>query len=536
MNSLVSIVILTAAISLFLNILFRKINIHSIIGYILAGAIISYVFDFQNTSSDMLSLVAEFGIAFLMFSIGLEFSISKLKTIQKEVFVYGSLQVLLTSLFFYLVSHFLFDLRGSVALIISLGLALSSTAIVLKLLNDSGRIYKNYGKNAVGVLLFQDMAVIPILLLITILANSQNSVNELLLGTLTNAGVLLIVFFILGNYILAKFFDVVTSTKSDELFITSILLIVIGSAQFAHVLGFSYSLGTFIAGMIIAKTNYKYQIEADLIPFRDLLLGIFFISVGLQLNVAFIPDNIGLILFLLVSIILSKALIVFGIMRFFHRSQTSFKTAIILAQAGEFSFVIFELARFNGIALDEQMSQVILLVIIFSMLLTPFIFNNLNNISKLFLGKVSDERKPLEEYDVTDHILVCGYGGLGQKLVSKLKELKIPYLAIERDRRQIKKGIERGDVVIYGNASKGNLLKKAKIHEARAVIIAMSNDKNIQMVSQAIHHTAPEAIVLARAANLYQKAELENSHVDFIVDNMDITADSFLGYIADEVN
>lgn len=536
MNTLISIIILTASIALFLNLFFKKVNIHSIIGYIIAGAIISYVFDFQNTSSEMLSIIAEFGIAFLMFSIGLEFSINKLKTIKKEVFVYGSLQVVSTALFFYVIAYSLFHLNHAISLIISLALALSSTAIVLKLLNDSGKIYKTYGKNTVGVLLFQDMAVIPIMLMITILASSQSNVNELLFGTLLNALTLLGVFFVLGQYILPKFFDMVTSTKSDELFITSILLLVIGSAQFAHILGFSYSLGTFIAGMVIAKTNYKYQIEADLIPFRDLLLGIFFISVGMQLDVAVIPNNIVLILSLLIGIILSKAIIVFAVIRLFHTSQISFKTAIILAQAGEFSFVIFELAKINGLSLDTQMSQVIMAVIIFSMLLTPFMFNNLNNISGFFLEKIKDEGKILGEEDISGHILVCGYGGLGQKLVSKLKELNIPYLAIERDRKLIKKSIEQGNNVLYGNASKKNLLERANIHKAKAIIIAMSNDKNIQMVTQAIHQTAPNATVLARAANNYQKAELENSNVNFIVDNMEITANSFLEYISNEVN
>ncbi len=536
MNELVSIIILTASISLVLNLLFKRINVHTIIGYIIAGAIITNAFDFLSTKSEMLNIIAEFGIAFLMFSIGLEFSISKLKTIKKEVFVYGGLQVLLTSSFFYLVSRFMFGLGDQISIIISLGLALSSTAIVLKLLNDSRLIYKTYGKNAVGVLLFQDMAVIPIMLMISIFANTQNNVNELLLGTSINALIVLGVFFVLGNYILPKFFDIVTSSKSDELFITSILLLVIGSAQFAHIFGFSYSLGTFIAGMIIAKTNYKYQIEADLIPFRDLLLGIFFISVGMQLNFAIIPPNIVLILLLLVGIILSKALIVFAITRFFYRSQTSFKTAILLAQAGEFSFVIFEIAKLNGIALEQEMSQIMLVVIIFSMVLTPFIFNNLNNISKLFLRNADEEDEIPEKNTITDHIIIFGYGGLGQKLVNKIKELNVPYLAVERDRKQIKKGLERGDFVMYGNASKKSILEKANISQAKAAIIAMSNDKNIYLVSKAIEDVSPETIVIARAANLYHKAELENSHVDFIVDNMEITSDAFLNYIANEVN
>lgn len=536
MNNLISIIILTAGISLFLNILFKKINIHSIIGYILTGGIISFALDFQNTKSEMLDIIAEFGIAFLMFSIGLEFSINKLKTIKKEVFLYGGLQVLLTSLVFYFISRAIFHLSDTIAIIISLSLALSSTAIVLKLLNDSRKIYKTYGKNAVGVLLFQDMAVIPILLMISIFASTQNNVGELLLSTLFNAITVLFLFFVIGRYILPSFLNLVSNTKSDELFIMSILLLVMGSAQLTYIFGFSHSLGTFMAGMIIAKTHYKYQIEADLIPFRDLLLGIFFISVGMQLDVSFIPSNIGLILSLLFGIIIIKALIIFAIVHLVYRAQTSLKTAIILAQVGEFSFVIFELAKINGLFLDTQMSQVIMVVIIFSMFLTPFIFNNLQNISHLFLTKTEDDEELVEKTTINNHILVCGYGGLGQKIVSKLKELNIPYLVIERDRKLIKKGIDAKDVVIFGNAAKKNLLEKVNIHEAKAVIIAMSNDKHISSVSQAIRFTAPNAIILARAANLYQKSELEQSEVNLIVDDMEISTDAFIEYLANEIN
>jgi len=289
-------------------------------------------------------------------------------------------------------------------------LALSSTAIVLKLLNDSRKIYKTYGKNAVGVLLFQDMAVIPILLMISILANSQNDVTTLLIDTLISAITFLALSFLLGKYILPHFLAFAGNTKSDEIFITTILLLVIGSAQMAHSFGFSYSLGTFIAGMIIAKTHFKHQIEVDLIPFRDLLLGIFFVSVGMQLNFSIIPANIGIILSILFGVILIKASIIFLIIHLFYKTQTSLKTAIILAQVGEFSFVIFELAKINGLFLESGLSQIILIVIIFSMFLTPFIFNHLHMITKWFLKDVTDNEELVEKSNITEHVIVCGYG------------------------------------------------------------------------------------------------------------------------------
>ena len=534
MSDIIPIIILTAGISLFFNTLFNRINIHSIIGYILTGGIITFVFDFQNTKSEMLDIIAEFGIAFLMFSIGLEFSISKLKTIKKEVFLYGSMQVVLTTLVFFIITRYIFHIETTIAIIVSLALALSSTAIVLKLLNDSRKIYKTYGKNAVGVLLFQDIAVIPILLMISIFAKTQDGVSNLLINTCFSASIVLLIFFIAGKYLLPYFLSFVTSAKSDELFITSILLLVIGSAQIAHMFGFSYSLGTFVAGMIISKTQYKYQIEADLIPFRDLLLGIFFITVGMQLDFLFIPSHIGDILLILIGITVIKALIVFCIIRLYYRVNTALKTAIILAQVGEFSFVIFELAKINGLFIGNGSSQTLIMVIIFSMVLTPFIFNNLHTISKWFIKNVRDNEELIEKSKISNHILICGYGGLGQKLVKRFKKINVPYLVIERDRSLIKKGIRQKDAVIYGNAAKKSLLKNVNIDEAKAVIIAMSNDKHIHTVGQAVRNAAPNVTILASAANLYQKAELENIKVDFIVNEMDVTTDALLEYLVEE--
>lgn len=534
MNDLVSIIIVTAGISLLLNTIFKRANIHTIIGYILTGAIIAFALDLQNTKNEFLDMIAEFGIAFLMFSIGLEFSISKLKTIKTEVFFYGGMQVALTSTIFFLIFKFIFQLTPTVALIISLALALSSTAIVLKLLNDSHKIYKIYGKNAIGVLLFQDMAVIPILLLISILANTQNNVGTLLLETFISTLTFLALMLLLGRYLLPIFLDFTSNTKSDEIFISAILLLVIGSAELAHIFGFPYSLGTFIAGIFIAKTHYKYQIEADLIPFRDLLLGIFFISVGMQLNVFIIPANIGIILTILFGVIIIKAGLIFLIIHLFYKTQTSLKTAIILAQVGEFSFVIFELAKINGLFLETELSQIIMIVIIFSMILTPFIFNHLHIISRWFIDKNADNDDLVETSDLKDHVIVCGYGGLGQKVVERLKKMNIPYIAIERDRKLIQHGIHQKDVVIFGNAGKRSLLKKINITEARAVIIAMSTNKDLQIVGNAIRDSFPEIKILASASNLGQKRDLEKINVTYIVNEMEITADSLLEFIVGE--
>ena len=527
MDSFITLLLLTAGISLVLNTLLKKINIEAIIGYIFTGAIVAFIFDLQHAKGDLLDVIAEFGIAFLMFTIGVEVSIEKLKSIKKEVFLYGGAQVLVTALVFYGLSRYVFAIEPNASLIISLGLVLSSTAIVLKLLNESKTLHKTYGKNALGVLLFQDMAVIPILLLISILANTQMGGGELLLDVSFNAVMVMLLFFLGGKYFAKPFFSFIENSKSDEIFIASILFMVIGSAQLAHVFGFSYSLGAFIAGLIIAGTPYKYQIEADLIPFRDLLLGVFFITVGMQLDVAFIPNHIGSILSILFAVILIKALVVFGIMRMGYRKHTSLKTAIILAQVGEFSFVVFELAKINNLFIDETLGQMIIVSIVFSMVLTPFIFSRLSFISGFFISKEDDEESVfLKELDLKKHTIICGYGALGQIVADYLQKLNLPYLVIERDDSLVNKGRAKNVNILLGNSAKKKILEKVNVEEAKAIFIAVPQEEKMIRIVQSIRAIAPKVRIVAKVSSLFQKEFLEGMGNVFVIDEVRQTADS----------
>ncbi|MFA6685678.1 MAG: cation:proton antiporter, partial [Arcobacteraceae bacterium] len=336
---ILSIIVITLAISLGLNIILKKFNISPIVGYIFTGAVITFFVDMTSIDSHHLEQVAEFGIVFLMFTIGLEFSIHHLRTMKKEVFVVGTLQVLVTATIFGMLAHYIFGINSDTSIIIGSAIALSSTAIVLKILNENGDIHRPYGRNSLGILLFQDIAVIPILLMISFLASSGgSSVSSLLVQTFISGFFVLAVLFLLGKYATSKFLSAVVESKSEELFIASIILIVLSASLFAHIFGFSYSLGAFIAGMLIAETKYKHQIEADLVPFRDLLLGLFFITVGLQLNFKFVVDNFFIIIGLTAGILLLKAILIFIVVRMFTFTKRAFKTALALAQVGEFSF------------------------------------------------------------------------------------------------------------------------------------------------------------------------------------------------------
>ena len=279
------IIVWTILIALLVNIILKKVHLPTIIGYIFTGTIIAYSFDLHDAVHNQeLKEIAEFGIVFLMFTIGLEFSVEHLKRMRKEVFVTGNLQIFITSFIFVILSILIFNFDFKTAMIIGSALCLSSTAIVLKTFNETKEINKSYGQRVLGILIMQDIVVIPILLMITFFATQNQSVSSILLEAIISAVILLFILFIVGKYLLDPFLYQITKTGSDELFVGSVLFIAIGASYMAHSLGFSYSLGALLAGMLISETKYKHQVEADLIPFRNILLGVFFITVGMQID------------------------------------------------------------------------------------------------------------------------------------------------------------------------------------------------------------------------------------------------------------
>jgi len=287
---MLGIIVSTIFIAIIVNLILKRFHLPTIIGYILTGTIIAYVFDLHTAVNNHdLKEIAEFGIVFLMFTIGLEFSIEHLKRMKKEVFFTGTLQIVVTTAFVIIISMFVlgFDFRTS--LILGAALSLSSTAIVLKTYNENNDIKKRHGQRVLGILIMQDIAVIPILLMISLFAaGDDKSISSLVFETTVAAIVLLVLLYVVGKYLLEPFFEHVSKTNSDELFVASVLLVAIGSSYVAHYFGFTHSLGAFVAGMMISETKFKHQVEADLTPFRNLLLGVFFITVGMQINLQII--------------------------------------------------------------------------------------------------------------------------------------------------------------------------------------------------------------------------------------------------------
>jgi CPA2 family monovalent cation:H+ antiporter-2 len=521
---ILALIVLALTLSLVLNLFFRKFDISTIVGYIFTGFIIATFIDYTQIDEHVLAEVAEFGVVFLMFTIGLEFSLPHLKRMKKEVFIFGTLQVVLSSLFFTYVSIAFFGLDNQSAMVIGMAISLSSTAIVLTTLNENGDIHRPYGRYSLGILLFQDLAVIPILLMVSFLARPSASLIDIVIDTVLSGLIVIFVLFATGKYLTSKFLGYVVDSKREELFIVAILLIILSASLLAHVFGFSYSLGAFIAGMLIAESKYKYQIEADLVPFRDILLGLFFITVGLQINLEVVIANFFTIVVLTIAILLTKAVIIFGVTVFFSFPKRAFKTALALAQVGEFSFAVFALAKSYQLVNDEVL-QILISVVVVSLLFTSLAVKHVRAFTNLFYQKPTEAmREPICASCISHHIVVCGYSLLGQRTVEELKEQGITYVAIEHDRSLVKIGHERGDSVFFGNAASKTLLRSLDIQQAIAVIIAIDNDEKIRLICEAIQSIDPMIDIILKVSDRRQIEELSDLPIKSFINQNETVA------------
>lgn len=493
MDHVMYILIITIAISTVLNVILKRFEIPTIIGYVLAGFTISSIFHFAKESKESLMHLAEFGIVFLMFTIGLEFSVKHLKSMKKEVFLFGSLQVILTGLLFTALGYYLFGLDARGAIVIGFALSLSSTAIVLKILNENNEIHSGYGRLSLGILLFQDLAVIPILLMVSFFTSKTHSMSRMLLETAGGAVIIYVVLFIVGKYFIERFFNWIMSTNSEEIFLVAVLLGVISASVFAQAVGFTYSLGAFLAGMMLAETKYRYRIEADLIPFRDILLGVFFVTIGMLVDWHSIVDYIHYILALLVVVMLIKAVVIFTVLYSFVQRRTALKTSMALFQIGEFALAVFALARSNDL-ISSEVNQILIVTIILSMILTPFVLHNIKGLADRFISEPETLReRAIVSREYEDHVIVCGYGPIGQKVVSSLKERNILYLILEHDVKVVDAVISSGEEAIFlANAAQKRVLSHFNVEKSAAIVVTIENELQRRLICENIasfsHH------------------------------------------------
>ncbi len=504
MENIVFGIALVLFLVVFINTIFAKINIPSIIGYILVGIITSQIFHLQSENVEILSHVSELGIVFMMFTIGLEFSFRYLLKMKGYVFGFGLAEVVIVGSIFSAILLF-FGFNFQTSLILGYTFSLSSTAIIVKMLNVSGDINKQYGRKSLGILIFQDIAVIPIMLMIEIFSKKDSNITMQLLQIATSAALLIGVLYLLGRYLFDKALTRISEIGSEELFIGAILFIIFFSSSLAHFLGFSYSLGAFIAGIIIAETHFKYQVEADIAPFRDLLLGLFFIAVGMQIEPIFIIKNIHTVLLVLAGLMVIKFILIYLIIRFKAQRRTSLKVALTLMQVGEFALAVFELSKNKGL-LSQDWAQIFGASVVLSMILTPFVLQNLKRLADILTTE------PESEIDVQshlkNHIIIIGYGTLGKSVAKRLRRDGVPYVIIEHDLNLVQEGIDNHEPIYLANAAKKEILEKLQVRDACSVVVTIKDFKKKRLICDILNSFKSHINIVAVAADEFEKEVL----------------------------
>ncbi len=512
-------VIVALGISIVLNILLKKIGISQIVGYIFTGTIIVYAFDLRSAvHSHELELLGEFGIVFLMFTIGLEISLAKMGNMRQEIFGNGFLQVGLTTIVVYLGAYYLFGLDAKSAIIVAFAFSLSSTAVVLSYLKSSKEIYTPYGQKATGILIFQDIAVIPILILIGFLSSEADESIYVIIGdTILSAVVAVGLLFVVGKRVVTWLLHFSASSELEELFMGSVLFIVVGASLFASFMGFTYSLGAFIAGMIIAETRYHHKVESEIAPFKDILLGTFFVTVGMKVDIEIFIENIDMIIEVFLLVLTIKTLLIFCILKFSQSSATSLKTALSLSQVGEFSFVIFAVASAGNI-LDDSLVSLFVLVVILSMVITPFFITRINEFTQR-LVKESDIITDMSRLKACEnHVIVCGYSVVGKFVAKYLEEFDAPYIVVDNSNKHVKEALEDNIEAYLGDASKVAILNALNIEKASAIIVTLDNIDKKRLICESILKHSKNANVVVKVVSLEEKQKLADLDITVIVD------------------
>ena len=502
----VELIILLLISSVVFLTLFRYLKLSATIAYFVVGILLGpSAAGFLHDSESVRHFV-EFGIVFLMFSIGLEFSLPKLNSMRGILFGLGGAQVLITLATSLFISR-LFGLDFTMAFVVGSALTMSSTAIVSKLLIERLDLNSRHGKLSIGILLFQDIAVIPILILIPALSSQSIDINTIFISISLKVILLLSILFWLGKPVMNFWFGLVAKQKSRELFVLNVLMVTMFFAYLTELAGLSYALGAFLAGMLISETRYRYQVESDISSFRDILLGLFFISVGMMLNLDVFFDNFWVILSILFAYTLFKASLIALLTKAFkYEMGVGIRTGVILGQAGEFSFVILALANEQNL-IGGEILQIVLSVCLLSMITASFLIPYNGKIAR-FLSRsyTKNSQKNIDKIDevghnLSDHVILCGYGRSGQFLGRFLKEENISFIAIDMDLNRVNDAASAGEKVMYGDASRRVVLNAAGISSCKAVIITYADDRASSKVLSVIRESYLELPIIVRTTD-----------------------------------
>ncbi len=492
----------------------RLVRLPPILGYLVVGVLIGPNATALAKDSAAVQYLAEFGVVFLMFVIGLEFNLPKLKSMRKLVFGLGLAQVMLTILGS-VAGHYLlvwlysftaqpWELSWQGAIVLGGAMAMSSTAIVVRLMAERLELESEHGRRVMGVLLFQDLAVVPLLVLIPALDSSGKDMAVSLGWAALKAGVLLTLLLVGGQRVMRWWLTQVARRKSEELFILNLLLVTLGLAWLTEHFGLSLALGAFVAGMLVAETEYKHQVETDIRPFHDVLLGLFFITIGMKLDWRPVLAEWPLVLLLTLGPVFAKFVLVAALSRLFGAAPgTALRTGLYLAQAGEFGFVLLTLGAANQL-IDPRWLSPVLASMVLSMMATPLLVMYSNRIvmrlsaSDWLMQSVAMTTIAKRSINAEAHVIIAGYGRSGQNLARILEGEHIPYMALDLDPDRVRQAAAAGQSVVFGDAARLQSLMAAGLARASAVVVSYQDTASALKILRLVQEHAPKVPVIVR--------------------------------------
>ena len=502
----------------------RLIGLGAIPGLLIAGVFLGPSVLGYIENHDQIAHFADLGVVLLLFVIGIEINPSRLWRMKHLVLGLGSLQVLITGGLITVITQQILNTSWQVSLLIGLALALSSTAFVLQLLTERKMLSSEYGRASVAVLLLQDLAVVPLLALVSLMASPESTITEDISLALAEALIILIMIVVITRYILNPVLNVLARLGSPEVFTASILLLVLGSAQAMESVGLSMAMGAFIAGLLIADSSYRHQIIAEIQPFRGLLLGLFFISMGMSLNLAFFLEKPFELLLAVVALVTIKFLALWPLASLFgSKGKVAISIALLLAQSGEFALVIFALAKGTGL-LDEIVFQQLLTVVLLSMLATPILEKMAHRVftsSRKSTSMTPD--LPIRGSgdrgggESSSPVILAGFGRMGHRVGSILELMDVPYIAIDNDVSIVNREHAKGKSVYFGDAQRPEVLRAAGIMDASLVIVSINDFEATERVVASLNSAFPDTPIFARGHNLARCRELSAFGADYTV-------------------
>jgi monovalent cation:H+ antiporter-2, CPA2 family len=489
--------------SVIIVIIFKQLGLSPALGYLVVGAAIGpnglALLQVNQTTNS----IAEFGLVFLLFAIGLELTLDKLIAMKKYVLGFGSLQVIITSAAIGLACYKL-GLSKELSVLIGVVLSLSSTAIVMQVIEENAEQSTRVGRLSLSVLLMQDLAVIPILVLIPLLSNPNINVTSAMGGALFNAAIAMVIILVIGRFLLRPIFRIVVASKSDVLFLSVTLIVVLGSAFITYKMGLSFAFGAFVAGLMVAETEYKYRVESEIMSLESLLMGLFFITIGMSFDFDMLIKNLPLIILIATGLVACKALIIVVLCRLFKFPLApSIHSGLLLSQGSEFAFIVFIMAVDHHV-MSAELSQILMTVVTLSMAVTPLLATLGRKIKgQLYIKDVLRDNKIKREIgDISKHIVVIGFGRVGRIVGHLMRKRDISYIILDNNHRVVRIEKANGYNIYYGDAMNLDILKYIGISKAEVVIVAMEDEFACIKITRFIHENFPQVTVVTKTETL----------------------------------